>query len=133
MKVELFEKARLLGEALLDSEEYRRLQSKQDLVNQNPEAQELFTQYNEMQKAVEMMLQQNEVDSVAMKTMSQRIEQCRGELQQLPDVIEMAQAQTDFQTLMNQVNQVIRYIITGELGDSNCTGDCSTCSSCATH
>ena len=133
MKVELFEKARLLGEALLESEEYQRLQGKQEIVNQNPEAQELFNQYNEMQKTVEMMLQQDNVDSVAMKAMSQKIEECRNELQQLPDVIEMAQAQTDFQTLMGQVNQVIRYIITGELGDANCTGDCSTCSSCASH
>ena len=46
----------------------------------------------------------------------------------------MNDAQTEFSNLLGQVNQVLRFIITGQVDDGGCGGNCSSCGgSCGTH
>jgi hypothetical protein len=44
----------------------------------------------------------------------------------------MREAQVKFQEMMDNVNRILRLVITGEVEDAagGCTGNCSSCSGC---
>ena len=49
-------------------------------------------------------------------------------LTEMPSIQAMNEAQTEFSKLLTQVNQVLRFIITGQVDDgSSCGGNCSSC------
>ena len=53
------------------------------------------------------------------------------QLTAMPAVDAMTSARQQFSELMNQVNHVLEFIITGELPQSGgCSGNCSSCSGC---
>ena len=42
----------------------------------------------------------------------------------------MTQARSEFTGLINQVNQVLQFIVTGRMEEESCGGDCSSCGGC---
>ena len=53
-----------------------------------------------------------------------------GKIIKNPSIARYIQAQQNFSNLMNQVNTILSYYITGE-EESGCGGNCSGCSSCS--
>ena len=55
-------------------------------------------------------------------------------MKEIDEVQELNRAREQFSGLVNQVNQVLRFILTGEMGDGegDCTGNCSSCAGCRT-
>jgi hypothetical protein len=50
-------------------------------------------------------------------------------------IIELKERRKDFQTMMDNVNKILRLVITGEVEDDSrgtvaCGGDCSACEGC---
>ena len=46
------------------------------------------------------------------------------------DIKAMNDAQTAFSEVLNQVNQVLRFVITGQVDEGGCGGNCSGCTGC---
>ena len=51
-------------------------------------------------------------------------------LQMMDDIVALTQARGEFNGLINQVNQVLQFIVTGKMDSDDCAGDCSACAGC---
>lgn len=131
MNVDLFERARSLGEALLKTEEYTRVQAAQAALEADEATMEQVKNYNELTQTIQSGMQNQLLDQAALSGMIARAQAMEEGLQKNSFILELTEAQQGFSGLMQQVNQVIRFIITGEVDEgSSCSGDCSGCSGC---
>ena len=123
---EIFEKTRELGELIQASELMKKAKELEAKQQADEEASELLKEFNlnRMNLARDMhngkMSKEDaiEANNRAFAEMCEKSEIIR-------DYIE---AKRDFDQLVQQVNQILNYYITGE--DPNCTHDCSTCGGC---
>ena len=106
-------KAQELAEAILDSEIYRKMKQQEADVKHDPEAAAALSDMIEKRGKVEDILSSANMDAN-----------------------ELAEAsREDFQTMMDNVNRILRLVITGQTEDedgrsSGCNGNCSGCSGC---
>ena len=135
-----FVKTRELAEAFMGSEEYIEMKAAEDIAIQNEAAAGIMSQYMERQKELEAIMLKNEPDVKSMNRLSGEMEALQKKLQETPDIANLTQARNAFTNLINQVNQVLRFTITGEMGDESedcaesgtagCTGSCATGRGC---
>lgn len=123
---EIMEKTRELGELIQNSEEMKKAKNAEILQENNDEAQELLREFNlqRMNLARDM---QNKVISreEAVKKNNEAFEAMLEKSEVIKNYIE---AKQEFDAMVNQVNQVLNFYITGQ--DPNCTHDCSSCGGC---
>ncbi len=123
---EIMAKTRELGELIQASEEMKNAQNAEILLANNDEAQELLKEFNlqRMNLARDM---QNETISreEAIKKNNEAFEAMLEKSEVIRNYIDAKKA---FDGLVNQVNQMLNFYITGQ--DPNCTHDCSTCGGC---
>ena len=113
MNLELFEKSRELGELLFTH-----------FGLSGP----LVLSASALQKAVQKRMQTPDPDQAAIAAAADRLRNMQAELVEMPSIKAMNDAQTAFSNLLTQVNQVLRFIITGQVDDgSSCGGNCSSC------
>ncbi|MBQ8953194.1 MAG: YlbF family regulator [Clostridia bacterium] len=129
----VFEKTRELGDALMASEEYQAMKAAEDAAMANEEAASLMSEYLEHKTRLEEILHSGNPDPDAVSQLGAAMEDVQGRFQAVPDIIAMNRAREEFDNLINQVNQVLHFIITGEMEQSEgsgCTGSCATCPGC---
>ena len=127
----VFEKTRELGQALLESECYQRLKAAEDKAMQNAEAAAAMAEYLEKRSDIQALMQSANPDPGALKRISDEMDEAQQRLQMIDDILALNQARSEFDGLIGQVNQVLQFIVTGNMEQpSGCTGSCATCSGC---
>lgn len=126
----VFQKTRELGEALLASEVYQRMKAAEDKAMQNEEAARLMSEMLEKRAGLQQLMQQDTPDAGALKLLSDEMDALQEQLRAMDDIAALTQARSEFTDLINQVNQVLQFIVTGRMDSDDCTGDCSSCSGC---
>ncbi len=130
----VFEKTRELGDALMQSEEYIAMKAAEETAMANAEAAELMSRYLEHKSRLEEALHSGNPDPDEIARQGEAMETLKRQFQEVPDIMAMNRAREGFDRLINQVNQVLQFIITGEMGDPDseggCTGSCETCPGC---
>jgi len=130
----VFEKTRELGDALMQSEEYLAMKAAEDTAMANAEAAELMSRYLEHKTQLEETLHSGNPDPEVISAHGAAMEDIQRRFQNVPDIAAMNAARENFDSLINQVNQVLRFIITGEMDNPDeqggCTGSCATCPGC---
>ena len=123
--------ARALGEAIVASEEYKNMQTTEAAAMGDPAVAQAMARYMELKnKLGEVMCSQN-ADADQISTLGRERDEIQQNLSAMPAVDAMTTARQQFSELMNQVNRVLEYIITGELPQQGgCSGNCSGCSGC---
>lgn len=131
----VFEKTRELGEALLTSDEYMEMKASEDRAMKNERASSLMGQYLERKQQVEALLVNEQPDTLALKRLSDEMDQIQEQLQEIEDIAQLTKARKAFSELIDQVNQVLRFIVTGEMseGEGECSGSCEHCGGCHAH
>ena len=129
---QVFAKTRELGQALIESEVYQNMKAAEDKAMQNKEAADAMSKFLELRGQVQEMLAGENPDSAVLKKLSDEMDAQQERLQMMDDIVAMNEARGEFSNLINQVNQVLQFIVTGRIGsdDSSCTGSCSSCSGC---
>ena len=127
MNLEIFEKSRELGELLVASDEYRKVQEAEEAFNNDEAAQAKIAEFNELQNGVQQLMQTPDPDQAAIAAMADRLRSMQAELIEMPAIKAMNDAQSAFSEVLNQVNQVLRFVITGQVDDGGCGGNCSSC------
>ena len=115
--------AMALGDAVVESEEYKNLQLSQEALVNDPAAARysaLLTQLRETRGTAEASPGQIDAE----------IDEIQNALQALPVSVAVAEARAAFSTLMGQVNSILEFRITGSVSQG-CSGDCGTCSGCS--
>ena len=132
MKIELFEKARALGEAMAQTDEYKAVQEAQARIEEDEETQQMIARFNALQTTMQEMMQSPDPDKDAVAAMASSMRELQTQLTKQPSMQALNEAQKEFSEIINSVNQVLRFMITGEVAgeDETCGGNCATCKGC---
>ena len=121
----IFEIAAELGKALKEDEKLVRLNAAKEAYESDADLKKKMIEYEVQQKALQVELTREERDTLFIDTIQKRIDTLYREIMEHPVFLELNEAQSDVNELMNAVNNTITFHITGEL--PSCTHDCSTC------
>ena len=128
-------KAQELAEAILDSEIYQNMKKQESAVRKDPEAAEALGCMMEKRSRVEEILSSANMDPNELAKASQEMEDAEKRMNSNEMIRQLKENRKDFQTMMDNVNKILRLVITGETEDETrartaCSGNCSGCSGC---
>ena len=132
---QVFLKTRELGDAIMQSEEYRAMKDAEERAMKNPDAAGAMGDYMEARQKIESVLEKDNPDPEQLKKLSTEMDACQQRLSLIEDVQALTEARENFSGLIEQVNQVLKFIITGQMEEpkSSCSGHCGGCGGCGTH
>jgi len=123
--------ARALGEAIVASDEYKNMQISEQAAMSDSAVAEAMSRYLELKEELGNVMCQSDPNPELMTSLSQQMDDIQQKLNAMEVVEAMTTSRQQFSELMNQVNRVLEFIITGELPQSGgCSGNCSGCSGC---
>lgn len=121
--------ARALGQAIVDSEEYKAMQITEKTAMNDPAVAAAMSRYLEAKDGMHAAMSAGNADEIA--RFSQEMDDAQQTLNAMPAVDAMTTTRQNFSELMNQVNHVLEFMITGEVEQSGgCTGNCASCGGC---
>ena len=128
-------KAQELAEAILDSEIYRKMKQQEADVKHDPEAAAALSDMIEKRGKVEDILSSANMDANELAEASREMEEAEKRMNENGMIKTLKEYRKDFQTMMDNVNRILRLVITGEVEDESrgtvaCGGDCSACGGC---
>lgn len=127
----VFQKTRELGQALMQSEAYLKMKEAEDRAMKNEEAARTMGEFLEKRQALQALMQSENPDPGALKRLSDEMDAAQERLQLIDDILALNEARNAFNSLIGQINQVLQFIVTGEMEPpSGCSGSCATCSGC---
>lgn len=127
----VFELAVELGKALKEDEKLIRLANAKKAYEDDGDLQKMMVEYEVQQKALQVELTRDERDTLLIDNVQRRINELYNSIMAHPVFVELNEAQSDVNELMNAVNNTITFEITGET--PSCTHDCSTCGGGCSH
>ena len=131
---EVMNKAQELAEAILDSEIYQKMKDQENAVRKDPEAAKAMGDMIEKRQRVENVLSSANMDPNELAQASKEMEEAEQRMNDNDMIKELKNRRKDFQTMMDNVNRILRLVITGQVEDENgaagCSGNCSGCSGC---
>ena len=128
---DIFALATELGEALKADERLVKLQKAKDAYQEDGELQKMMVEYEVQQRALQGEITKPERDTVFIDIIQKRIDELYKAIMEHPVFVELNEAQSDVNELMNAVNNTISFTITGE--QPSCTHNCSTCGGACGH
>lgn len=132
----VIEKAKELGQALIESPEFKAYAAARDEVEGDLAASNLLRAYGEKEQEITMLLSQKDADRDAVKQLSTQLQLLRDKINANGVLSYYIKVKGEFQELVNTANSVIAHFINpdDEGGCSSCGGGCSSdCSGCGRH
>ena len=126
---EILTKARELGQAIVDSEEYKNLKEAEEKQEKDEEAMALLVEYNNVRKALAEEINASEVSDERMAQIRTQLEETYEKVMSHPTISEYYEAPQKFESVVQQMNAILTYFMTGQIS-GGCSGNCSGCSSC---
>lgn len=130
----IIEIAHLLGEEIAKSDEIKNLEAAKDAYEKDADLQAKMSEYETERKLLgeEFSKDSDDIDQKAVADLRARIEELTKEICANEIYVNFANAQKAMNDLMQNVNDEIKFCITGER-PTHCTHDCSTCGGCGGH
>ncbi len=126
--------AEQLAEAILDSEEYIKMRLAEQAAFRDESAAKLISDYTEQRGVVEGLLAANNVDHQALSEAGDKLDAIQKQITDNPMLKTMREANAAFTDMMKQVNQLIKFVVTGEKDEpEGCTGSCDSCGGACHH
>ena len=128
-------KAQELAEAILDNEVYQKMKQQENEVKRDPDAAKALGDMIEKRNRVETILSSTDMKPDELAEASREMEEAETRMNENEKIRTLKDYRKDFQTMMDNVNRILRLVITGETedengGNSGCSGNCSGCSGC---
>ncbi len=130
----VIELAHALGDEIAKSEEIKNLEAAKDAFEKDAVLQAKMSEYeaDRMLLGEEFSKNTDEMDQKAIADIKARMEELGAVICANDVYVAFANAQKAMNDLMAEVNNEIKFCITGER-PSACTHDCSTCGGCSSH
>lgn len=124
-----FEKARELGELIIQSEESINVVDARTVFSEQPEAVAKMNEYNAYQRDVQTAMESGAMDETAFKAATKRMTEMAAELKSDAVIGALVKAENEFNYFVNQIMNVLKVTITGDTGEcgGDCEGGCSGC------
>ena len=120
--------AEQLAEAILDSEVYIKMRIAEQAAMRDEEAAALIADYSERRSEVETLLASNDLDHTALAVAGENLEAAEKAVDENMLIKVMRETNAAFSDMMQQVNKIIKYVVTGEMEqDEGCSGSCESC------
>lgn len=129
---EVMMKAQALAESIAQSDIYKKMHDLEEQVTKDETATALIAAYMEKRQNVELLLRSPDFDAEKVSAAGQELQDAEQAMDNCTTVKEMREAQQSFQEMMDNVNRILRLVITGEVEDAagGCTGNCASCGGC---
>ena len=128
----IYELARELGSKLLESEEGKRMADARYVFDGDPQAQQLLFNYSDYSNAVKQKYAEGVLSDEDLEKEKIKLADMMEELKANEIIMDMLDAETGFNMLLEQVMSIINSTVSGaEDGCGSCSsGCCSGCSGC---
>ncbi len=123
---EIFEKARELGEAIIESKEYKELKEAELRQEQDEEALTLLKEYSDVRSRLAAEIQKGDVDDSRIAEIREELEEAYEKMTTNDSITAYINAQRTFQAIIEQMNNILSFHITGKM-PGGCSGNCSSC------
>lgn len=126
----VLEKTKELGKIIAESAEHQEFVKWSDAMENDVEAKELVTQYNEKRDAKMRELRElgKEPDAETMRAAHEYVQNEFSKILDNETIFHYIEANKAFDAMMQQVNQVLKFCVTGEEEpEGGCSGSCHTC------
>ena len=131
---EVMSKAQELAEAVSRSDEYLRMKEKEAAVEQDRAASGAIRRMAAKRQRVEELLSQKGMDPAELKLANAEMILAEREMNANESVIALKAARKEFTDMMDNVNRILRMVITGEIREEDlaedCSGNCEGCNGC---
>ena len=129
----ILDKARELGIALSESEEFLRMRQARALLDADSKITDTLMQFQDKQNELVTQLSGENPDQLLVASLSHDVELLQTQLLEIPLFAEAIEAQNAFQLLMSEVNKEIGACIGIETKESGgeCGGSCDGCAGCS--
>ena len=131
----VMQRAQALAEAILESEIYQGMKAAENKYVHDEQAITAAAAVNEKRNLVQELLTANDMDHAALALAGEELEAAEAAMNACESVHELQDARREFTSMMDNVNRILRLVITGETGDDEgssggCSGHCSSCAGC---
>ncbi len=127
--MDLLDQAKMLGQMIAESEEYKNMKRAEAAQLADPDAQEQLAAYNELTNEFAMRVKAGEPSKEEMEQYKNKLTAEYKKLNENPTIQEYIFTQQAFDALMKKINGVIaQYVI--PQGNGSCGGNCESCSGC---
>jgi len=127
---EVMMKAQALAEAIVETGLYQKMQDLEQQVTSDAEAAAAIADFVEKRDAFEALLQNPENGKDDFAAAGQAYAAAQTKLDECELVKQLRQAQQEYNDLMENVNRILRLVVTGEVESGGCSGNCASCSGC---
>ena len=128
----IYEKAKDLGEAILETEQGKRAVEARYIFDGNEEAQKMLSAFTSYRANIQMKAQNGELTDEQIEEESSKINDMAIEVQKNEIINELIKAEKNLGIIVNEVFGILKGIVDGEeegCGDG-CGGCCSSCGGC---
>ncbi len=122
----IFEKARELGEAIIESAEYKELKAAELAQEQDENALTLLKEYSDVRSRLAAEIQKGDVSEERIAQIREELETAYEKMTTNDAITAYINAQRTFQAIIDQMNNIISFHITGKM-PGGCSGNCSSC------
>lgn len=127
---EVMMKAQELAEAIVATGLYEKMQELEKQVTADTEAAAAVADFVEKRSAFEALIQEGAADKEAFAAAGQAYSAAQSRVDDNELIAQLRQAQQDYNDLMENVNRILRLVVTGEVETGGCSGNCASCSGC---
>ena len=124
--MDIFEKARELGQMIADSEEMKIFKEAETAQAEDEECQNIMREYNMTRMNLARDMQSGKLSRE--EAILQNTKAFEEVLEKSPKIKAFIDAKKELDAMTNKINGILTYYITGE--EPGCTHDCSSCAGC---
>ncbi len=116
-----------LGKAIKNDPRLDAMEKAKTAYDNDPTIQAYLVEFDAQQKALQLEGGKEDADKLLIASIQSRVDELYRLIMQNESFAALSDAQQAVNELMEQVNNIITFNITGELPTSSCSGDCSAC------
>ncbi len=129
--MDVLDLATKLGEALSESDEFKRYRLAEEKYHADEEAARLTAEYGKKSEELAKELSREDIKPSEMIKIRQQMTAEYNKLFNNEVIKEFLQSKQMAESLLSQVNNIIQYYVTGEEEQTGgCSGNCSSCGGC---
>ena len=127
-------KAQELADAIVASDVYKRMKDMEDEMLNDAIAAETVNNTMRKRQRVEDLLTSKGMNPEELKRANDEMVEAEKEMDANEKIIALKAARKEFTTMMDNVNRILRLVITGEIREDDiaggCNGNCEGCNGC---
>jgi cell fate (sporulation/competence/biofilm development) regulator YlbF (YheA/YmcA/DUF963 family) len=126
----VIEKAKELGEALMNDEKIKRLQIAMVENDNDFELQKLIGEFNLKRIALSEEAKKSDKNSEKVEKLEQELKDFYQTVMENKSMAAYNDAKIDVDEIVSQINSIIQMSISGEVAEEGCSGGCESCAGC---